>query len=122
MNLDSNSTAHFNRSQEGLRQKIHSFNTHVADVCGVHAALVLYQLPLLINRDTADGGNFHDGRYWTRQSIDELRKTFPYLTANQIRTAIDRLENCGYIVKGNYNRNRHDQTAWYAISDAGLLE
>lgn len=116
---NANFTVNPRKSQEGFHPGIHSLDPCVADVCGVCAAVILYQLPLLIDRDTADGGNFHDGRYWTRRSMNELHEVFHYLTENQIRTAIDKLEKRGYIVKGNYNRNRYDHTTWYAMTNTG---
>lgn len=118
---DSNSTVQTPESQEAFRVKArtHTFDLGVAEVCGVHAAVILYNFRFWIAQNAKKNRNFHDGRYWTYQSMNELIGTFTYLTLNQIRTAIDKLEKGGYIVKGNYNKSSYDRTTWYAITEAG---
>ena len=34
-----------------------------------------------------------------------------------MRTALEKLETAGYIIKGNYNRHGYDRTAWYALGE-----
>lgn len=37
----------------------------------------------------------------------------------QVRTAIARLIDGGYLIAGNYNRHAYDRTAWYALGANG---
>lgn len=102
-----------------LHNNFHCFDKGAAKQCGVNGALLLWNFRYWIDENIANNRNFHDGRYWTYQSMDALCKTFDYLTANQIRTAIDKLVKGGYIVKGNYNKSSYDHTTWYSITEAG---
>lgn len=97
----------------------HCFDRGVAKQCGVNGALLMWNFRHWIDENIANNRNFHDGRYWTYQSMDALCKTFDYLTPNQIRTAVDKLVKGGYILKGNYNKSAYDRTTWYAITKAG---
>lgn len=102
-----------------LHNNFHCIDKGAAKQCGVNGALLLWNFRYWIDENIANNRNFHDGRYWTYQSMDALCKTFDYLTVNQIRTAIDKLEKGGYIVKGNYNKSSYDRTTWYSITEAG---
>lgn len=97
----------------------HSLNTRVAKQCGVNAALIFHYLHFWIDKNRANEKHFHDGRYWTYCSMDGFCRILDYLSPKQIRTAIERLEQEGYIVKGSYNKSSYDRTTWYAITEAG---
>lgn len=97
----------------------HCFDKAVAKQCGVNGAVLLWNFRYWIDENIANKRNFHDGHYWTYQSMDALCKTFDYLTPNQIRTAVDKLVKGGYVLKGNYNKSAYDRTTWYTITEAG---
>ena len=97
----------------------HMLNTRVAKQCGVNAALIFHYLHFWIEKNRANGKHFHDGRYWTYCSMDGFCRILDYLSPKQIRTAIEKLEREGYIVKGSYNKSSYDRTTWYAITEAG---
>ena len=97
----------------------HMLNTRVAKQCGVNAALIFHYLHFWIEKNRANGKHFHDGRYWTYCSMDGFRRILDYLSPKQIRTAIEKLEREGHIVKGSYNKSSYDRTTWYAITEAG---
>lgn len=94
----------------------HCFDPEIAAQVGVNAALIYQNLFFWIETNEADGRNYRDGRYWTYNSVAAYAKLFPYLTLKQIRTAIERLLDNGLILKGNYNEDRYDRTAWYALT------
>ncbi len=95
------------------------FTDKAANAAGVPAAVVLKHLYTHTERARENGENFHDGRFWCPASVKALSAEIPYLSSEQIRTALKKLNEGGYIVKSNYNRNRHDRTLWYALTDAG---
>ena len=97
----------------------HMLNTRVAKQCGVNAALIFHYLHFWIEKNRANGKHFHDGRYWTYCSMDGFRRILDYLSPKQIRTAIEKLEREGYIVKGSYNKSSYDRTTWYAVTESG---
>ena len=101
------------------RGDFHSFSTLVAKQCGVNAAIVLRHLDFWIEKNRANKENFRDGRYWTYSSMNGFCDILDYLSPKQIRTAIEKLEQEGYIIRGNYNSSGYDRKTWYAIIEAG---
>lgn len=98
---------------------VQMFDTNVAKKCGLAPAVILHHFRFWIQKNRANQKHFHDGYYWTYSSIDALAKIFDFLSAKQIRTAVEKLAKSGYIVKGNYNKSAYDKTAWYTITEAG---
>jgi hypothetical protein len=93
---------------------VHSFEPEIAARVGVNAA-VLYQNILWWSRkNAANGRHIMDGYAWTYNSRRAFADLFPYMTEKQIRTALDRLLECGLLVKGEYNAASYDRTNWYA--------
>lgn len=86
---------------------------------GTYPAILGQNFWYWVTENKKRGRNYHDGRYWVCNSIRSLRKTFPSLTAYQIRHAINELINAGSLIKGNYNQTSYDRTTWYAFTDEG---
>lgn len=99
---------------------LHMFDPQIAKEYGVNAAIIFQNLAYWIEHNRANGANFHDGRYWTYNSVKAFSELFPYLTEKQIRGALKKLEEGGMILVGNYNRSAYDRTRWYALADKGL--
>lgn len=100
------------------------FDTKVAKICGANSAVILQNLYYWVKKNEANEKHFHDGFYWTYNSMKAFEELFDYMSKNQIRTAIDKLVDIGLVIKGNYNNDPFDKTAWYALTDKAfnLLE
>ena len=98
---------------------IHVFDTDVAKKYGVNAAIILQNIAYWIMQNEANETNFYDGRYWTFNSKRAYGELFPYMSAKQIRTAIEKLVEDGVLVTGNYNKLAYDRTAWYSLTEKG---
>lgn len=98
----------------------YTFNASAAKKFGVFEAILLYNLIFWIAKNEANGKHFHDGRYWTYNSVAAFEKLFPFWTRKQIRGVLDSLEKQGVIMKGNYNEQKYDRTCWYAFTDKFL--
>lgn len=96
----------------------HSFDAEVATQTGsVNAAVIYRNLVFWVRHNEANRKNFHEGRYWTYNSLTAFDEQFPYLTAKQIRTALDKLLDAGLIVKGNFAEDRFKRANWYALGE-----
>lgn len=93
---------------------INSFDTDVAKKVGVIAAVLYKNIQYWCEKNRTNEQNEHDGLYWTYNSIKAYCEQFPYLTAKQIRKALNDLEEAGYLKTGNYNDDPRDRTKWYA--------
>lgn len=95
----------------------HHFNTFIAQKYGVNEAIIVHNFYFWIEKNKANGSNFHDGKTWTYNSISALAELFPYLSERQIRHSLDKLIEAGVLIKGNYNTAKYDRTLWYSLSD-----
>lgn len=98
----------------------HHFNVDIAKKYGVPVAIVLNHLVFWIQKNKANEKHFHDGRFWTYNSVKAFLVIFPYWTTDQMRSVLEKLKSTGLILIGNYNQKGYDQTLWYALSDEGL--
>lgn len=99
---------------------LHMFDPQVAKEYGVNAAIIFQNLAYWIEHNRANEANFHDGRYWTYNSVRAFAELFPYLTDKQVRGALKKLEEGGMILVGNYNKSAYDRTRWYALAEKGI--
>ena len=98
----------------------HHFKVALAKEYGIEAAILIDEFNYQISRNKANERNFHDGRYWTYNTLKAYTELFPYLSKDQIKRIIQKLITNGVLVKSNYNENPYNQTSWYAFTDYGL--
>ncbi len=91
----------------------HSFDPEIAQKVGINAAVIYQNLSWWCEKNAANEKNIHDGKAWTHNSLRAFEILFPYLSGNQIRTALDKLETSGLIEVGNFNKKAYDRTKWY---------
>lgn len=95
----------------------HFFDVDIAIDFGVNAAIILQNIKYWVDHNRANGTNFYDGRYWTFNSVKAFEELFPYMSANTIRNTLNKLQDAGLIVVGNYNKSAYDRTKWYALTE-----
>ena len=98
----------------------HSFETHIANKVGINAAVIYQNIQFWCRKNQANKKNFHDGNWWTFNSVDAMLHLFPYLSKDQIRNALKKLEDAELIQSGNYNKSAYDRTKWYAVTESQI--
>ena len=93
------------------------FNCEYAKRFGVDEAIMLENLIFWIRKNKANGKHFHDGRYWTYNSIKAFEELFPFWSKRQIERILKSLEKQNILYTGNYNKSHYDRTKWYAINE-----
>ena len=84
---------------------------------------MLQQINYWIEINKNSGNNYHDGKYWTYNSIRAWQeKDFDYLSVDTVKRTFSKLEKAGYLLVGNYNKDPRDKTKWYTINDKKLEE
>lgn len=84
----------------------------LAKEIGLNESIVLMQLAFWIKTSN----NVVDGVYWTYQTMQEMQqKAFPYWSVDTIRRIIHNLQKSGYILIGQHNKRKGDNTQWYAL-------
>lgn len=94
---------------------------HVALQYGLEESIFLESIMYWWRSNRANERNFHDGRYWTYNTIKALSELFPWWSTKQVRRIADSCRDQGALLVGNYNEDGRDRTIWYSPSDA-LLE
>lgn len=100
----------------------HYFDTGIAADVGINAALVFEHIKFWIQHNEKTGKNLKEGKHWMYSTQKELSEQFEYLSVKQVRTALAKLEDAGYIIKGNFNRSGYDRTCWYALGEKAPQE
>ena len=100
----------------------HSFDTTIAEECGIPAAILFNHLSFWIIKNKENQKYFFDGTYWTYSSVKALCGMFCYMSRDRIIGGLNALEANGYILTGNYNEDAKDRTKWYAITEKGYLQ
>jgi uncharacterized phage protein (TIGR02220 family) len=88
---------------------------------GVPEAIMITNFQWWIVKNKANQTHQYDGRTWTYNSVSAFGTIFPYWTANQIRRCLDSLVEQRVLVKGEYNKNPHNRTSWYAFFDESMF-
>ena len=96
------------------------FDADIASLFGVDEAIMIQNLSFWIMKNEANGKHFHEGRFWTYNSVEAFTKLFPFWTARQIRRILQSLIDKGVVVTGNFNTSAYDRTTWYAFGDSFL--
>lgn len=97
----------------------HSFNVEVAKEVGVLAATIFNNIGFWVDNNRANERNYHDGRYWTYNSVRAFAEQFPYATESQIAGALKKLRDSGYLETGQYCEDKRDRSLWYTLSRNG---
>jgi hypothetical protein len=94
----------------------HSFPIDLATALkSADMAIFLHHINYWLELNERMKKNFHDERYWTYDTIENLHAHFPFWTVKQLRLIIDKLVARGILIKGNYNDTTYDRTTWYSI-------
>lgn len=97
----------------------HYYDTEIAKDVGVIAAAIFEHIRYWVEQNQTSGVNFEDDRYWMYSTIADFQEYFDYLTADQIRRALERLEDKRLITTGNYNKKSFDRTRWFTTDIYG---
>lgn len=64
--------------------------------------------------------NFHEGRYWTYNTLDAYTKLFPGWSIQTIRRIIKNCLKHELLIVGNFNKKSYDRTGWYSLTDKAI--
>lgn len=97
----------------------HCFEVELAEKYGLLEAILLNYFQFWIKKNEANDVHFHDGRYWTYNSVKAFCELFPYASKKMIENAINHLVEEGLLITGNYNQSAYDRTKWYTLTEKG---
>lgn len=90
----------------------------LAKLIGLNEAIVLQQVHYWLEINRKANKNFHDGSFWTYNSIKNWQKdNFNFWSYDTVKRTFSRLEKSGLLIFDNYNRDPRDKTKWYTINN-----
>ena len=95
----------------------YTFDVQEAIEYGVDEAIMIWNLRFWILKNKANNKHLYDGKTWTYNSHEAFQRLFPFWTKDQVRRILERLLTKKVIIKGNFNNNSYNKTAWYAFVD-----
>lgn len=98
----------------------HSFNIKFAEEYGIEEAIIVHNIFYWIDKNAANEKHCYDGSYWTYNSVSAFSSIFPYMNSTKIYRVLNKLVENDIIKKGNYNKEKFDNTCWYSFTDKGL--
>ena len=96
----------------------HSLDPKVAAQIGVNAALIIWNLSYLQSQRESQGGDdfYHEGKWWVRHSYESLAEWHNYLSVQQVRRIMKKLEDDGHVSKASLGKNPWDRTTYWHVS------
>jgi len=96
----------------------HTFDADLAvELKSIDLAVLVHHFQFWIRHNAEMNMNFHDGRTWTFQSLQDIAAHFPYWSVDQVKRLIVKLVDAKILIKGNYNNSPYDRTVWYAFEN-----
>lgn len=88
----------------------------LATLIGLNEAMVLQQIHYWVEINKKADKNFHEGKYWTYNSIEDWHKEFPFWSESTVKRILAKLRKSNLLITGNFNKQRRDRTLWYTIN------
>ena len=112
-----------NTSQNIISGHSHSFDTGIAKALGFTAAVIYNHILYWLRYNACKSdAQMIDGKYWMYEKQQQIADFLEYLTIDDVKKAMVKLLNAGLIIKGNFNSNPFDKTAWYTIPDQSKIK
>ena len=83
---------------------------------GLNEALVLQQVHYWLEINKKNNRNYHEGRFWTYNTINEWQEEFPFWSNSTIKRIFKNLRDMKLIIVDNFNVYQMDRTLWYTIN------
>lgn len=99
---------------------IYQFDTGLAREYSVEEAVFVHNIHFWVMTNAANRSkiHFHEGCYWTFQTLSGLVEIFDFIWSDrQISRIVDKCRKSGLIKTGNFNKDRRDRTLWYTTTE-----
>jgi hypothetical protein len=100
--------------------QLYRFSTKIATDAGFEESVMLWNICFWVLVNQRNNHNYHDGKYWTYDTVKKYSEQYPFWSVAQIRRILKNLETKGYIETGRYNKRGYDKTKWYTVTEKTL--
>ena len=104
--------------RESFTGSSHGFDPGLAKALeSVEAAILYSDLAFWLSINANSTSVFKEGKIWSFSTHEQIAKRLGYMNKRQVGYAMDKLVKAGLVIKGNFNQNTFDKTAWYTLAD-----
>lgn len=89
------------------------FDKDLAMLVGVIGAVAYEYIKQGCRESALEHNHYHQGFYWTKMSVRELKEKMPYCSPHEIMTGLGYLVSSGVIMVGHYGGGT--RAKWYAV-------
>lgn len=104
------------------------FDARIAEKYSLEEAIIISHIYGWIKHNATNDMNYHDGRYWTYNSLTAFAKQFPFWSESKVKRILIDLaggtdkkdvkpKHEPLIMKQNFNKSPFDRTVWYSFTD-----
>ena len=104
------------------------FDARIAEKYSLEEAIIISNIYGWIKHNATNDMNYHDGRYWTYNSLTAFAKQFPFWSESKVKRILIDLaggtdkkdvkpKHEPLIMKQNFNKSPFDRTVWYSFTD-----
>lgn len=97
----------------------HSVDIKLASLLGNNRSILLSNIKFWVTENQKNNRNYHEGLYWTFNTIESYHEHFPYIKLSSIARYLRELEQFGILQVGNFNKRKYDRTKWYTVTELG---
>ena len=95
----------------------HSFDNDIAKEVGLEAAIIFQNIQFWVSRNMANQENIRDGHAWIYNSRSAWCELMPYMGEKQIRNALEKLIESGFVVRDTFSFGPMNRTYWYRLGE-----
>lgn len=101
----------------------HSFDSGVAIHLGINAAVIYNHIVYWLKTNASKkDAKMIEGKYWMYETMQQMADFLGYLSLDEIKKAMAKLIESGLLIKGCFNSNPFDRTAWYTVPDQSIIK
>jgi len=104
-----------------MSNQSHSFSVEYAKLYGIECATLINHFQFWINQNSKTNKNFHDGKTWMYQTQKEIAAVYNYWNRDVVQRLLKKLVDFGVLIRGNYNKSKFDNTAWFAFENEKMF-
>ena len=98
------------------------FDNDVAKKYGIRESIILCSFYRLVKHKAANSAKTKDGKYWVMNSATSLSKLYPFMSFDQVKKTVVKMEKEGLIESTIITNSPFDRTKSYTITEKGLKE
>ncbi len=96
----------------------HAFDPGIARHFGdPNPAIIFFHIHFWLRHYKKTGQNQIDDRTWYNKTHAEIADEIGYFSERQVRFAIEKLIEAGFLISERHDKNKFNRTAWYALAN-----